>query len=147
MGRFISSVLTAFIYTAHIFIFIFSARDTFFLTKCCCRLIFKPSFPLLLISFIFLPSPAHPAGISFRYFTGFLALLSLCQCIKQQLLWRVGRCQKQNTTFNEEQKISWLEIWRTSMYRKRAFAGQFYPKSPRKVTGLSSFYGMVRSYT
>ena len=35
-----------------------TARDTFFLTKCCCRLIFKPSFILLLISFTLLTFPS-----------------------------------------------------------------------------------------
>ena len=35
-----------------------TARDTFYLTKCCCRLIFEPSFPLLLISLTLFTFPS-----------------------------------------------------------------------------------------
>ena len=35
-----------------------TSRDTFFLTKSCCRIIFKPSFPLLLISFTLFTFPS-----------------------------------------------------------------------------------------
>ena len=52
-------------------------RETFFLTKCCCWLILKPSFPLLLISFTLFPSATHPAGLSFCKFTGFLAIFKV----------------------------------------------------------------------
>ena len=34
-----------------------TTRETFFITKCCCRLIFKPSFLLLLISFTLFTLP------------------------------------------------------------------------------------------
>ena len=35
-----------------------TSHDTFFLTKCCCRLIFKPSYPLLLISYTLFTFPS-----------------------------------------------------------------------------------------
>ena len=54
-----------------------TARDTFFLTKYCCQLICKPSFPLLLISFTLFTFRAHPAGLSFCNFTGLLPFLRL----------------------------------------------------------------------
>ena len=40
-----------------------TARDTFFLTKGCCRLIFKPFFPLLLISFSQFTFPSASCSI------------------------------------------------------------------------------------
>ena len=52
-------------------------RETFFLTKSCCRLIFKPSFLLLLISYTLFTFPSASCWTFICNFTGFLAIFNV----------------------------------------------------------------------